>query len=141
MNNNIHYTNLINKIEEIFAIDEENAEVFIDRLHLGNVFLNLFSNSVKYSSGKPEIEVTSEIHPGEVFIHVKDNGIGIPFKYQKFIFDKYFRVPTGYVHDIKGYGIGLSYVKMVVEAHGGQVRVSSSPGKGSTFTVRLPLVK
>ncbi len=122
-------------------LDAMKAEVSVDKLHMDNVFLNLFSNSVKYTAEKPEILVTSEVHPDEVFIHVKDNGIGIPQKYQKFIFDKYFRVPTGYVHDIKGYGIGLSYVKMVVEAHGGDVRVSSSPGKGSTFTVRLPLYK
>ena len=114
--------------------------VSADKLHLVNVFLNLLSNSIKYTSEKPTIEISSERQGGEVIIHFRDNGIGIPIRYQKFIFDKYFRVPTGYVHDIKGFGIGLSYVKNVVEAHGGEVRVSSMPGRGSTFSVRLPLI-
>jgi two-component system, OmpR family, phosphate regulon sensor histidine kinase PhoR len=125
----------------IFKPDIQKIEVEVDRLHMVNVFLNLLSNSVKYSVEKPEIIITAELQTNDVLIHFTDNGIGIPLKYQKFIFDKYFRVPTGYVHDIKGFGIGLSYVKMVVEAHHGEVKVVSVPDKGSTFTVRLPLVK
>jgi two-component system phosphate regulon sensor histidine kinase PhoR len=102
-------------------------------VHITNAILNLLTNAVKYSDKKPHIRILSYNRDGKIILEVSDNGVGIPLKYHRFIFDKYFRVPTGDVHDIKGFGIGLSYVKSVVEAHGGKVTLVSEPGKGSTF--------
>ncbi len=119
-------------------LDERDDTIMADRQHLTNVFVNLLTNSLKYSENKPEIQIRSHILKTEIVVEFSDNGIGIPGKYQKYIFDKYFRVPTGDVHDNNGFGIGLSYVKRVVTAHHGKVAVSSEPGKGSIFTVVLP---
>lgn len=119
-------------------LDENDDTVMADRQHLTSVFVNLLTNALKYSEKKPEIHIRSRILKNEIVVEFSDNGIGIPGKYQKYIFDKYFRVPTGDVHDNKGFGIGLSYVKSVLTAHQGKVTVSSEPGKGSTFTVILP---
>ena len=119
-------------------LDERDDTIMADRQHLTNVFVNLLTNSLKYSENKPEIQIRSHILKNEIVVEFSDNGIGIPGKYQKYIFDKYFRVPTGDVHDNNGFGIGLSYVKRVVTAHHGKVAVSSEPGKGSIFTVVLP---
>lgn len=121
-------------------LDEKDDTVMADRHHLTNVFVNLLTNSLKYSGRQPDMQIRSVVMKNEIVVEFTDNGIGIPTKYQKYIFDKYFRVPTGDVHDNKGFGIGLSYVKSVVTAHHGKVTVSSEPGKGSIFTVVLPLV-
>ncbi|OQB80583.1 MAG: Alkaline phosphatase synthesis sensor protein PhoR [Bacteroidetes bacterium ADurb.Bin123] len=120
-------------------LDEKDDTVMADRHHLTNVFVNLLTNSLKYSGRQPDMQIRSVVMKNEIVVEFTDNGIGIPTKYQKYIFDKYFRVPTGDVHDNKGFGIGLSYVKSVVTAHHGKVTVSSEPGKGSIFTVVLPL--
>ncbi len=116
----------------------ENDFVNADRVHITNALVNLLTNALKYSPGTPEIQVVTGVTGNMVYTMVSDKGIGIPRRYQKYIFDKYFRVPTGDVHNIKGFGIGLSYVKSVVAAHGGRVAVSSDPGKGSTFTLVIP---
>lgn len=116
----------------------ENDSVNADRVHITNALVNLLTNSLKYSPGRPEIQVVTRVTVNMVHTIITDKGIGIPRRYQKYIFDKYFRVPTGDVHNIKGFGIGLSYVKSVVAAHGGRVTVSSDPGKGSTFTLIMP---
>lgn len=117
--------------------DEDNT-ILADRLHLTNAIVNILVNALKYSSGPPEIMVSSRGGHHTVSLAISDKGIGIPHKYQRYIFDKYFRVPQGDVHDTKGFGIGLSYVKSVVKAHGGKILVESEPGKGSTFTLVLP---
>ncbi len=109
-----------------------------DKLHLTNVFNNLLENAVKYCKGCAEIYVRTIDSADGITVEVKDNGIGISAENQKRIFQKFFRVPTGNVHDVKGFGLGLSYVKTVVEGHGGQVSVQSEPGKGSIFSVYLP---
>jgi two-component system, OmpR family, phosphate regulon sensor histidine kinase PhoR len=111
-----------------------------DKMHLTNAIANLITNALKYSSGPPEIRIRTFVQQDLIALEVSDNGIGIPQKYQKFIFDKYFRVPTGDVHNIKGFGIGLSYVKSVISAHAGKIIVTSEPGKGSTFTILLPKI-
>jgi two-component system, OmpR family, phosphate regulon sensor histidine kinase PhoR len=113
--------------------------IFADKLHVTNAIINLLSNAVKYSLGKPEISIRTKNSGQNIEIEVEDKGIGIPLKYQKFIFQKYYRVPTGDIHDIKGFGIGLSYVKKVVEAHEGEVKVESVFDEGSIFTVILPV--
>lgn len=122
----------------ITELESADATVWVDPLHLTNAIVNLLSNAVKYSAGAPEITVRTYTRGRSVCIEVSDQGIGIPVKYQRYVFDKYYRVPTGDVHNIKGFGIGLSYVKNVVEAHQGRVEVHSEPGKGSTFTLIIP---
>ena len=123
---------------ELNAVDDN---IVADKVHLTNAIVNLLTNSVKYSQGAPHITLRTFNKGNEVVLEVEDKGIGIPAKYHRFIFDKYYRVPTGDVHNIKGFGIGLSYVKSVVEAHKGRVSLISEPGKGSVFTISLPLDK
>lgn len=123
------------------SLEALNSEIIADKLHITNVMVNLLSNAIKYSKEAPLIEITTRNFEGKVCVEVKDNGIGIPLKYQKFIFRKYYRIPTGDVHNIKGFGIGLAYVKKVVEAHNGSVLVESELNTGSAFTIMLPYYK
>ena len=109
-----------------------------DRIHLTNVIYNLVENALKYSTGKPQIELRLHDEPNGILFSVEDRGLGIPPAYQSRIFDKFFRVPRGDEHDIKGYGLGLAYVAKVVEKHNGKIMVESRPGEGSRFTVLLP---
>lgn len=111
-----------------------------DRLHLSNAIGNLLDNAVKYSDDHPVVTVRA-FNPNwkQVQISVKDQGIGIAGSDQKRIFDKFYRVPTGNRHNVKGFGLGLSYVKKIVQRHKGEVRVESKPGEGSTFHIVLPL--
>jgi two-component system phosphate regulon sensor histidine kinase PhoR len=108
------------------------------REHLTNILYNLVDNGMKYSPDKSSLEITLSSEPGRIVLKLKDEGIGIAREYQKKIFEKFFRVPSGDVHNIKGYGLGLSYVASVVKSHGGEISVDSEPGKGSTFTIVLP---
>lgn len=109
-----------------------------DRLHLTNVLYNLIDNALKYSGGDPEIKISLQEENDGVLLRVTDNGIGIPAEYQKRIFDQFFRVPRGDEHNVKGYGLGLSYVAKVVEKHGGWIKLDSREGVGSSFAVYLP---
>lgn len=109
-----------------------------DRIHLTNVLYNLIDNAVKYAQAAPQVRISTTSDPNAVRIAVRDNGIGIPRAEQRRIFDKLYRVPTGNIHNVKGFGLGLSYVKSVVERHGGRIAVESEPGRGSTFTITLP---
>jgi two-component system phosphate regulon sensor histidine kinase PhoR len=107
-------------------------------IHLTSVVYNLMDNALKYSKETPEIEVQLKEISNELLLIVKDHGIGISSEYRKKVFEKFFRVPTGDVHNIKGYGLGLSYVESVVKSHKGSISIESEIGKGSTFTIRLP---
>lgn len=109
-----------------------------DKVHLSNMIYNLLDNANKYSPRRPTIFVSTENAENGVIIRVKDNGIGISKTNQKKIFEKLYRVPTGDVHNVKGFGLGLSYVKFVVEKHGGNISVESELNKGSTFIIYLP---
>jgi len=113
-------------------------EIKADRHHLTNVIFNLVDNAIKYCSGKPVITITTAQQPGGIMLTIQDNGIGISEENKKRIFQKFYRVPTGNIHDVKGFGLGLYYVKQIVEAHRGRITVNSQPGNGCTFTLELP---
>lgn len=121
---------------------KDGITVHADRTHLYNIVSNLIDNAIKYSDGKAEIGifVTQCNTPcnGYVTLKVSDKGIGIPADKQKHLFDKFYRIPTGNLHNIKGYGLGLYYVKTMIEQHKGNVSVESITGKGSTFTLKIP---
>jgi two-component system phosphate regulon sensor histidine kinase PhoR len=110
-----------------------------DRVHLTNIVFNLIDNAIKYSKGVPEILISTHNTAEGIMIKVKDNGLGISKENQRKIFDKFYRVPTGNVHNVKGFGLGLSYVLAVVLKHNGTISVDSELGKGSTFNVHLPI--
>jgi two-component system phosphate regulon sensor histidine kinase PhoR len=112
-----------------------------DRVHLTNIIFNLIDNAIKYSREAPEIIVTSYNTSEGIMIEIKDNGIGISKENQRKIFDKFYRVPTGNVHNVKGFGLGLSYVLAVILKHHGTISVNSELGKGSTFKVHLPILQ
>jgi signal transduction histidine kinase len=109
-----------------------------DGIHLSNVIFNLLDNANKYSPEKPVITIETYNRSDGIFVRVSDQGIGMTKETQKKIFEKFYRVTSGNLHDIKGFGLGLSYVRVVVEQHKGRIRVESEPGKGSTFEVFLP---
>ena len=109
-----------------------------DKLHLTSVVINLLDNAIKYSPIKPTIKIKTYNHQQNFVFEVMDNGIGISKENQGMIFDKLYRVPTGNIHNVKGFGLGLSYTKAIVEAHKGSISVSSELKKGTTFTVVLP---
>ncbi|QHS61625.1 sensor histidine kinase [Chitinophaga agri] len=111
--------------------------VNIDRTHLTNAVSNLVDNAIKYSGDQPSVYIKTALEGSKLVIRVKDNGIGIPKVYQQNIFDTFFRVPTGNLHNVKGFGLGLSYVKKIVELHGGTITVHSEPEKGSEFIIQI----
>lgn len=112
-----------------------------DHVHLTNLVHNLLDNAIKYSEAEPDVHISTHSDSRLFHLEISDKGIGIDERHHKMIFDKFFRVPTGNVHNVKGFGLGLFYVKTVVEAHGGRVSLKSQKGKGSTFCVQLPVTK
>jgi two-component system phosphate regulon sensor histidine kinase PhoR len=109
-----------------------------DSVHLTNVIYNLLDNAVKYCEGTPEIQIVTRNERNGIWVEITDNGIGIKKENISLIFDKFYRVPTGNLHNVKGFGLGLYYVKLIVEAHGGKVVVKSTLGRGTTFSLFLP---
>jgi two-component system, OmpR family, phosphate regulon sensor histidine kinase PhoR len=111
-----------------------------DKTHLGSVVSNLIDNAVKYSSPDQPIDIITSNENGSFFVSIADQGIGIDPSHQKHLFKKFYRVPSGNVHDIKGFGLGLHYVKKIIQMHDGDIDVVSELGKGSTFTFHVPTV-
>ncbi|MBX2912490.1 MAG: HAMP domain-containing histidine kinase [Cyclobacteriaceae bacterium] len=111
-----------------------------DKLHLTNVVNNLIDNAVKYNNDPvPRIHIRTYNKKGRFCLEVEDNGIGIAPENHDRVFERFYRVPTGNVHNVKGFGLGLNYVKLIVEAHKGSISLDSTPGKGTTFKISLPL--
>lgn len=123
-----------------FQIENEWGEqpVYADRFHLTHVIANLIDNAIKYSGEEVEISIRLKRNERNLEIDIKDNGCGIPAKYQKQIFERFYRISKGNRHDVKGYGLGLSYAKEIIERHGGSIQVSSQENKGSIFTLLIP---
>jgi signal transduction histidine kinase len=119
-------------------LDAEPPIVVADELHLTNLIYNLVDNGIKYSAEAPLIEITTTRNNEHFHISIRDHGIGIAKADQKHVFEKFYRVSTGNVHNVKGFGIGLNYVAQVVHLHHGTITLESELGKGSTFTITLP---
>lgn len=121
-----------------FSPGEINSMIKADSEAVSEAVVNLIDNAVKYSSDRKEINITTGMHDSQVFIKVDDKGIGISEENQKKIFEKFFRVSEGFIHNIKGTGLGLTLVKHIMEAHKGRIKVSSRLNEGSSFTLNFP---
>lgn len=139
-----HYDGLIQQKELIIeqVLPEEEIWINVDALHMENVFSNLIDNAIKYrSSDIPRVIITVKKKKNKVFISLQDNGVGIEEEHHKLLFDKFYRVPTGNVHNVKGFGLGLNYVQIILHSHDGDIKCFSKLGAGSTFTITLPILK
>ena len=116
----------------------ENWDLEADELHLKNAINNLLDNSLKYSESGVRIRLKAKADLNDYFLEISDSGKGIPKPYQEKVFERFFRVPKGDTHNVKGYGLGLSYVKEIIQAHKGSIRLSSQEGAGTTIQIRLP---
>lgn len=116
----------------------DDFSLMADRMHISSVIYNLLDNALKYSKTDPQISINLEANENGLQLKVKDNGIGIPAAYREKIFDKFFRVPQGDKHNVKGYGLGLSYAAHIIAEHQGTVSVESGEGTGTTFLIKLP---
>ena len=122
-------------------LEADDPYIYVDEMHFTNVVFNLMDNAMKYK--RPDVPLDLVVRTwnagGKFMLSIKDNGIGIKKEHLKKIFDRFFRVTSGNVHDVKGFGLGLAYVRQIVKAHGGSIRAESEPGVGTTFVIVLPL--
>ncbi|TAI49060.1 sensor histidine kinase [Flagellimonas allohymeniacidonis] len=121
-------------------LDAERSEVLANDVHFTNVLVNILDNAVKYSPDSPKIDVFTEVVKNNIIIKVKDQGAGMSKAVLKKVFEKFYREHTGDIHNVKGHGLGLAYVKRIIEDHQGEVYAESEKGKGSTFFIKLPLI-
>jgi two-component system phosphate regulon sensor histidine kinase PhoR len=122
----------------IFEFDAQRTSFYADKVHLINVIRNLVENAIKYSEKPATVTIaTSNVSEG-IVLEIRDKGIGIPKEYQSKIFNKFYRVPTGNVHNVKGFGLGLSYVEQIVKAHRWKINVKSEYKQGTTFAITIP---
>ena len=124
-----------------FDVDDHNLMINGNKNHLTNLFINILDNSIKYSVLPPKIDINIYKSRNMICISIKDNGIGMDERSQKLIFKKFYRVQSGNIHDIKGHGLGLIYVKKIIDLHLGLIDIKSKKGIGTTFTVSLPFIK
>ena len=122
-------------------LDARQYRIMADRVHLTNIIYNLVDNAVKYTDQDPQIEIDTWNEGEEVMLSIKDNGIGIPKEYQSKVFEKFFRVPTGNIHNVKGFGLGLHYLRLVVNAHKWKIKLESEQNRGSNFMILIPYIK
>ena len=122
-----------------YHLDAENHRLFADEMHIKNVVVNLVDNAIKYSSNGAFLNIYTHNKDEGIVLSIEDRGIGMNNDAIKHIFEKFYRIPTGNIHNVKGFGLGLYYVKNMVDAHGGQIKVQSEPNRGSRFDVYLPL--
>jgi len=130
--------------EDVKILTELSGEIVYveaDRNHLLNIFYNLLDNAVKYSGDSPEIQIKAHVEGTKVFISISDNGPGISKFHQKRIFQKFYRIPTANIHDVKGFGLGLFYVKSICDAHRWKISIDPSRAGGSAFILELPIKK
>ena len=120
-------------------VEPEDMTVFSENVHMNNIISNLLDNAIKYSMDKAVIEITARQEDNYSVVEIRDHGIGIAPHNLEHVFDKFYRVPSGNLHNVKGYGLGLFYVRQIVEKHNGIIRVKSVPDKGTVFTIKLPM--
>ena len=118
----------------------ERSEVLANEMHFTNVIVNILDNAVKYSPEAPKIDVFTEVVGNYIIIKIQDQGAGMSKAVLKKVFEKFYREHTGDIHNVKGHGLGLAYVKKIVDDHQGEVYAESEKGKGSTFYIKLPLI-
>lgn len=121
-------------------LNAKNDMISADEVHFTNLFSNLIDNAIKYSNDKLRITISTHSTKNHVIVRVADNGIGMSKESVKRIFEKFYRAHTGNLHNVKGFGLGMSYVKTVIDAHKGKIKVESTPGKGTSFTIEMPLM-
>ena len=122
------------------TLPNEDVQIKADRLHFTNVITNLLDNAVKYTKETPKIQVKARVDQNRIRIDIVDNGIGISAEDQKRLFEKFFRVSTGDLHDVKGFGLGLFYVKNIADAHGWEIAISSKLNEGTRFSIFIPII-
>ncbi|MEN9349641.1 MAG: hypothetical protein RL372_619 [Bacteroidota bacterium] len=127
--------------EVILHLDASPDGIIADEIHFSNLISNLIDNAIKYAAAAPVITINTYIKGDAIFVSVADNGIGMTDETQKRIFEKFYRAHTGNLHNVKGFGLGMSYVKTVIDAHKGSISVASKLGEGSVFTVQMDLAK
>jgi two-component system, OmpR family, phosphate regulon sensor histidine kinase PhoR len=123
-----------------FTPGQTPIRIHADSVYMQQVIVSLLDNGLKYAINTPAIKIDVSHTEKTCIISVRDNGIGIDKKHFKDIFRKFYRVPTGNVHNVKGFGIGLNFAKKIVDAHQGKIEVSSEPGVGSEFNIHMPLL-
>ncbi|MGB6267731.1 MAG: ATP-binding protein, partial [Olleya sp.] len=121
-------------------LNAQKSSVLANETHFTNVLVNILDNAIKYSPEAPKIIVTTEVVANTILVHIKDHGSGMSKTAQKRVFEKFYREHTGNIHNVKGHGLGLAYVKRIVEDHQGRISVESEKEKGSIFTIKLPLI-
>ena len=136
MHGNLQLQSKNGSVETDFQAIESKIEG--DETHISNIIHNLLDNAIKYTPDHPQIVISTSNRNNGIEITVADNGIGMTKDAKKLIFDKFYRVHTGNLHDVKGFGLGLSYVKAIVTAHKGRIDVESELGKGSKFIIFIP---
>lgn len=126
------------EIKTELSLNAQNPIIEADAVHLTNIIYNLLDNAIKYTETTPILKMSTRNENNCITFSIQDNGIGISKEYQRKIFDKFFRVPTGNIHNVKGFGLGLNYVKVVVKAHKWKIDLESDLGKGSKFSIKIP---
>jgi two-component system phosphate regulon sensor histidine kinase PhoR len=130
---------LVNQRQKQALLNAKNDLLYVDEVHFTNLIYNLVDNAVKYSKENLLLKISTASTNKSLIIKIEDNGIGMSKETVKRIFEKFYRAHTGNIHNVKGFGLGLSYVKTIVDVHKGRVKVDSTLGKGSTFTIEMPL--